>query len=196
MREHYQNLGSMFSLLMSRRDLVETFFFTKERFTKDDFTELIHLFNTTEADVENSSLEPVHQVLFTLSKPEKLGDFTPEQLEEIAVFVNKQHIFKETVTPGMMDDFFHLHLEQPLHAVHNGTFAMFLSCLRDEQHVCNKWQKLVADAQMVISSASGKPLQHSNISSALAGYRQSHGSLDSDFISFARKLSDMLESDG
>lgn len=177
-RIHSQNLSAVYELLTERLDLVHLYL-DKEEFTKECYKNMMLAFNTTMPK--------------EYGRPMPLGSFSDEQICMITAFVNEKKLFKQSVKPAQMINFFNADLKNPLQPCHNGEIAMFLSSLREEQYLVYEWQKVIADNQLLLSSKTGKPSTRDQIKNALSDFRQTHKFPYPPFVSFVKEMKEKTE---
>ena len=186
------NLSRMSELLIERQDLVKIYF-TSAIFTYDLFLEMIEKFNC-EGECQHRNFQ-FNDEVNCISHPssEYLAHLSTEQLCFLTDFFNSNEFFSVQLTIEDTRNLFECCLEQPLQSLNNARLAMFLFCLRDKQILVHKWQKVIQDHKLILSSSTGLPLKQSNISNALTEYRRSHGGPDSYFVRVANHLKEMTE---
>ena len=191
-RIHSRNLSTMAALFTERQDLVNSYF-TRPNFDFENFTNLIEELNC-EGDSLPRSFQ-FNEVVNYMECPssERLACLSTEQVFYLTEFFNSNDFFSKKLTFEETANFFECCLQQPLQSLNNSRIAMFLFCLRDQQILSFKWQKLIQDNKLILSSSNGQPLKTSNISNALTEYRRVHGGPDPYFVHVAKYLKGMTE---
>lgn len=142
-RSHIMNVLAIHELLEERKDLVEKFIAKKE-FTRDDFSEMIYQFNTTEYCIHKDDIQ---------ATKETLGKFSPRQISLLTRQMNENGLFTEELSEENTEKFFSC--VRPLKATNNGKAGLYLSQLCSNGLICYSWQKLLEDKALLISSNNG-----------------------------------------
>ncbi|MGL5272161.1 MAG: hypothetical protein ACRC8J_01595 [Phocaeicola sp.] len=174
-RIHSKNISSLQELLTERTDLVEKYF-NQKTFSLEDYTQMIHEFNTQEA------IQKRENQIATI------GIFSDEQLTMIVQFANENALFMRNVTKEDMALFFNATLTSPLQVENIGKMSMFMNCLYDVNLITHKWQSIIETHKLLSSPKSGKELQRSTISTCLNSYKEHHAAPFQPFATFAKEL--------
>ena len=154
-RTHFMHVCEVVELLEERRDLVDAFF-SKIKFDKVDYRQMLHLFNT------GKGIEP---------KSEFLAHFSHEQLARITEFVRASSLFRNEVTEEIMRDLFECRLQRPLQANSNRNVALFFGALREHSLLPFQWQMILERNKLLSSSANNEPLRASQLRCSLSQAR-------------------------
>ena len=190
---HSMNISRLFELLDYRIDLVRKYF-TKEEFTEEDFESMMHEFMHLEKpyidDEERYEEMQAETGAFASVFTEQvyIGKLNSKQLSFITSFVNRIKLFTKDVTMMEMHKFFHCNLhETELEPRDLIDFAMFMDAMRSYKLIVNKWQTLIEEHCMVLTSK-GTYLKRSQLSSAINSNKNKYEEKQAVFKSFAESL--------
>ncbi len=163
LNEHRKNIGIMTELLRNRRDLVEKYF-RNGNFCLSEFQALHKELDTTVAPIiKGNTLRPKPD----RPKPSFQCFFNEIQLSLIANYANEAQLFSTPVSAEEMKNFFSASITMPLKAANNRRVAVFLDAMCDMNMICRRWQHVIAENDLLLSSVTDRPLKVSNLSSAL-----------------------------
>ncbi len=167
MNEHRKNFGIMTELLRKRKDLVEKYF-RNGNFGFEAFQALHKELDTTVAPtVMGHGQEKTLLPKPDRPKPSFQCFFNKIQLSLIANYANEAQLFSTPVTPEDMERFFASASTEPLKAANNRRVVVFLDAMCDMNLICRRWQHVIAENLLLVSSVTDRPLKVSNLSSAL-----------------------------
>lgn len=179
-KRHVENLLTLQELLTDRRDLVERYF-QKPSFALADYEQMMNEFNTVDSDVR--------------SQPSVLGHFNEAQFIRITQFVNEKHkderLFHKIVTVEEIKGLFCCNLKQPLRAGNNSKLALFLNYFLEEGLITWKWQKLIEQHHLLLSSVNARELTSKAISVYLTKAKQRQSGKYRPFLSLVKELAEM-----
>lgn len=165
--EHTKNLGIMCELLNDRQDLVEKYFI-RPTFEANDQISMQHELDTTEASSYGSDLRPKEEDYSKNTKQRNFQCcFSSLQIELLTKCVNELHLFSSDVTNEEMRQLFIGKLCRSLKSANNRIVAFFFDALCSQNLICKQWQKVIDRNKLILSSADGRPLSNTKISSAL-----------------------------
>lgn len=194
-RVHSRNLSTMYELLSERQDLVELYF-TQACFNYELYQRLIEQLNCEgECSQLNYQFNDYADVADLSSSHQRLAYLSSDQISYLTEFFNANDFFSKRLTVEDTTNLFACRLDKPLPSLNNARLAMFLFCLRDEQILVHKWQKVIEDYELISSSKTGLPLKAHNIKNALTQYRRIHGGPDYYLLEVATRLKEMTEKD-
>lgn len=193
MNEHRKNLGIMTDLLKSRKDLAEQFF-SRQSFSHEDFIDMQHLLDTTEAPGPIPIGHP---------HPDGGSDdpctfecmFTPSQMSLIVHCANEAHLFLGPVTESDMRALFDCNPDRPVKSANNRRVAVFFDSLCERNLICKQWQLVIARHRLILSSANNEPLKCGNLSSALNEAKASTKSIYDSIRKMIKDIADSREKD-
>ena len=192
MNQHKKDMHNMEKILKSRIDLVKRFFSTPA-LTRPIFEHLIELFYTTEAPPPNSL--PV--VVATISKSPSFDCcFDGIQLSLIAHCVNEAQLFADYINEGILRSLFDGTIENPLKSANNRLLAYFFDALCEQKLIANNWQRVIESSKQILSSASDKPLNHSQLASALNEAKGNPTSIHEVIRMYARQIKERKQNRG
>ena len=172
--EHTKNLGIMCELLNDRADLVEKYF-VLPTFEIDDYLAMQLELDTAEVlSCYNDLID--HKNSF-VSERNFQCYFTSLQLDLLTQYVNELHLFFSDVTNEEMRQLFSGKLFRPLKSTNNRRVAIVIDALCSQNLICKQWQKVIDRNNLILSSADGRPLNSSKISSALSVAKQDNRSI-------------------
>ncbi len=161
--EHQKNFHILQSLLLERRDLVESVF-SKEDVCNDDLLKMLHIFNTT----------------IPSSKAVMLGNRTGKNrvvsfhscmnIDDCDILVrccNDASVFKESVTSSDLLSLFEGKRTAPLHSRNNRLVAFFFTQLSIYDLIIRNWQYVLANNKSIVSSTGVSTLAQKNLSEAV-----------------------------
>lgn len=172
--EHIKNLGIMCELLNDRQDLVEKYFI-RPKFEFNDQTAMQHELDTTAVVFSYNDL-PYQKDVF-VSERNFQCYFTSLQLNLLTQSVNELHLFSSNVTNEEMRQLFSGKLCCPLKSTNNRIVAFFFDALCSQNLICKQWQEVIDRNNLILSSADGRPLNCTKISSALNMAKQDNRSI-------------------
>ena len=194
-RIHSRNLSTMYELLSERQDLVKLYF-TSTCFNYEKYQRLIEQLNCEgECSHRNYQFNDYVDVIGISSSDQRLAYLSSEQISFLTEFFNTNNFFSKRLTVEDTKNFFDCNLDEPLPSLNNARLAMFLFCLRDEQLLVHKWQKIIDQYELISSSSTGLPLRATNIKNSLTQYRRIHGGPDFYLLEVAHRLKEMTEKD-
>lgn len=172
--EHTKNLGIMCELLNNRQDLVDKYFI-RPAFEFADYLTIQHELDTTEVSSDYNNLPYRKNVI--VSERNFQCCFTTLQLNILTQYVNELHLFSTDVTNEEIKQLFVGKLCYPLRSANNRIVAFFFDALCSQNLICKQWQNVIDRNNLILSSASGRPLNSSKISSALNMAKQDNRSV-------------------
>ena len=194
-RIHSRNLSTMYELLSERQDLVKLYF-TQTSFDYKKYQCLIDQLNCEgECCHLDYQFNDYVDVIGISPSEERLAYLSSEQLSYLTEFFNTNNFFSKRLTLEDTTNLFACNLDEPLPSLNNARLAMFLFCLRDEQLLVHKWQKIIEDYKLISSSSTGLPLRANNIKNSLTQYRRIHGGPDFYLLEVAHCVKEMTEKD-
>ena len=190
---HSMNISRLYELLDYRIDLVRKYF-TKDEFTESDFEKMMNelLYWKTpfsDEDERNAEMEMSAGTFASMfTEQVYIGKLSSKQLEFITSFVNRIKLFTHEVTKLQMHQFFYCNLHDSVLQVNDlNDFAFFLDALREKKLIVNKWQKLIEEYRMVISTKDVY-VSRTNLSSAINGNKEKKKDIRLVFSNFADSL--------
>jgi hypothetical protein len=152
MKTHFMHVCELRELLEERRDLVDAFF-SKNKFKKKNFLQMLNLFNS------GKCVEP---------KPIFLAHFSNEQIARIAEFATTTSLFRVEVTAEDIRNLFECKLQRPLQANSNRNVALFFGALREHGLLPFQWQMILEKNKLLSSSTNNEPLRASQLRCSLS----------------------------
>lgn len=175
MNEHRKNYCIMKELLTIREDLVQKYF-AKEKLCDSDYLIMHQEFNTTQlssnSDVSSTSCSlPV----ILPSKPDFQCCFNSKQIELITHSANEVHLFSPIVSETEVKALFACCLEHPLKSACNRRVAFFFDALCEHKLISARWQNVIDNNGLILSSTKDVLLNNSKLSTALNEAKQNDG---------------------
>lgn len=175
MNEHKKNFHIMEELLTIRKDLVYRYF-TKEKLCDSDYSIMHHEFNT----IPPSSDSKVSIVSGSLpvairSKLDFQCCFDCTQIRLITDTANETHLFSPDVSEAEIKALFACCLEHPLKSACNRRVAFFFDALCKYKLISTRWQHVIDENRLILSSAKNVLLNSSKLSTALNEAKQNGG---------------------
>lgn len=176
-REHIRNVSAMHELLTDRIDLVEEFF-SLQSFSKEDYIQMSHRFNTSDHEVKI---------------PVIIAHFSDSQLSLITHFANEADLFVDLVDVETMRSFFNCTLKKPLVANNSTPVLLLLNVLSQQYMITHSWQQLVASNKLLAPRRTMKPYSKTALSSRLyeAVMKQGHP-MEEPYGSLIKKLKETM----
>lgn len=172
--EHTKNLAIMCELLNDRQELVEKYFI-RPTFELADYLAIQHELDTTEISFGYNNL-PYRKNVAVLERNFQCN-FTILQLELLTQYINELHLFYNDVTNEEIKQLFIGKLRYPLRSANNRIVAFFFDALCSQNLICKQWQNVIDQNNLILSSADGRPLSYTKISSALNVAKQDNRSV-------------------
>lgn len=175
MNEYRKNFYIMKELLTAREDLVQKYF-SKEKLCDSDYSIMHQEFDTTQlssnSDVSSTSCSL--PVAFP-SKPDFQCCFNSKQIELITHSANEVHLFSLVVSEAEVKALFACCLEHPLKSACNRRVAFFFDTLCEHKLISVRWQNVIDNNGLILSSTKDVLLNNSKLSTALNEAKQSGG---------------------
>lgn len=172
--EHIKNLGIMCELLNDRADLVDKYFI-QPTFEIDDYLAMQHELDT--AEMLSCYNDLTDHKSTSASERNFQCYFTSLQLDLLTQYVNDLHLFSSDVTNEEIRQLFSGKLCRPLKSTNNRMVAFFFDALCGQSLICKQWQGVISRNNLILSSADGRPLSNTKISSALNMAKQDDRSI-------------------
>jgi len=175
MNEHKKNFHIMEELLTVRKDIVQKYF-AKENLYYSDFLVMHQEFNTTPQPLnfENSIVSASSPISIT-SKPDFQCFFNSVQIRLIAQSINEAHLFTSDVSETVVKALFNCCIEYPLKSACNRRIAFFFDALCKYKLISTRWQHVINQNGLILSSAKNVLLDNSKLSTALNEVKQNGG---------------------
>lgn len=175
MNEHKKNFHIMEELLTIRKDLVHRYF-AKEKLCDSDYSIMHHEFNTIppSSDSKVSIISGSLPVAFP-SQPDFQCYFNSVQIGLITHIANEAHLFSPDVAEAEIKALFSCCLEHPLKSACNRRVAFFFDALCEHKLITTRWQHVIDENRLILSSAKNVLLNSSKLSTALNEAKQNGG---------------------
>lgn len=177
---HRMNMGIVRNLCTRVNKLLDEYLY-KDSFTKKDFSELLHRYQTTETGHKPKISFPI-----TLG-----GNLTEKQIASLSEIARAYQLF--VLPEGMNINTAVTALMQCKHGftvrVRNiRNAAVFFDELLEHDLVCYNWQSVIENGHFLLSPKSGLPITASTFSSALSRTRTSRTALQSGIRKAIRNM--------